>query len=85
MSRRSRSGSVFVGCGPLPTADSRAAFLLTILQGARRNYRQGQGKRFTPSTAGFEWFIQVCTPLDPDTFRCVSGGGPTQGSIRIRP
>ena len=42
-------------------------------------------KKFTPGKAGFEWFVAVCTRVDPDTTVCSGAGGPTQGSIKIRP
>ncbi len=37
-------------------------------------------KKFTPGKAGFEWFVQACSPAG-----CNGLGGPTQGSITIRP
>ena len=37
-------------------------------------------KKFTPGKAGFEWFVAVCT-----TTGCGGAGGPTQGSVKIRP
>jgi hypothetical protein len=41
--------------------------------------------RFTPGPAGAEWFVQVCTKVDPDTTVCSGAGGPTQERIRIAP
>jgi hypothetical protein len=37
-------------------------------------------KRYTPGPAGFEWTLEACS-----TTTCTILGGPTQGSIKIRP
>ena len=42
-------------------------------------------KKFTPGPAMFEWFVQVCTRIDPTNTVCSGAGGPTQGPVTIVP
>ena len=42
-------------------------------------------KKFTPGPAMFEWFVQVCTRIDPTNTVCSGAGGPTQGPVKIVP
>ena len=42
-------------------------------------------KKFTPGPATFEWFVQVCTRIDPTNTVCDGLGGPTQGPVKIAP
>jgi hypothetical protein len=42
-------------------------------------------QKFTPGPAMFEWFVQVCTRVDPTNTVCSGDGGPTQGPVKITP
>ena len=42
-------------------------------------------QKFTPEPAMFEWFVRVCTRIDPTNTVCKGAGGPAQRPVKIVP